>query len=84
MPHESRQHLARLGVMTHEIEQAERNILARAESAMERVQADIARLRPLAMVPGADEAQEYQQAVLDRSRLAVVVAQARKVLGVGS
>lgn len=81
MPTETRQHLARLESMRHQIEHAERNILARAEAAMERVQADIERLRPLAMVPGAKEADEYQQAVLDRGRLNVVIAQARRTLG---
>jgi len=75
-----RQHLADLAALSHKTEQAERNILARAESALARCQSDIDRLRPAALVPGASEAMEYQQAVMDRGRLQVVIAQARKLL----
>lgn len=78
---EARQHLARLESMRHQIEHAERNILDRAQAALKRTQEDIERLRPLALVPGAAEADEYQQAIHDRGRLQIVIAQARKVLG---
>jgi len=76
----TRRHLTELATLSHKTEQAERKILARAESALERCEADITRLRPVAMVPGAAEAQEYQQAVLDRGKLMQVIAQARKLL----
>ena len=57
----TRRHLTELASLSHKTEQAERNILARAESALERCQADITRLRPVAMVPGAAEAQEFRR-----------------------
>ena len=77
----TRRHLAELAAMANKVEQAERNILDLAEKALERCQADITRLRPAAMAPGAPEADEYQQAVLDRGKLQQVIAQARKLLG---
>ena len=76
----TRRHLTELASLSHKTEQAERNILAKAQAELERVQSRIAKLRPLALVPGATEADEYQQAVLDRGRLHQVIAQANKVL----
>lgn len=76
----TRRHLTELASLSHKTEQAERNILAKAQAELERVQSRIAKLRPLALVPGAAEADEYQQAVLDRGRLHQVIAQANKVL----
>ena len=76
----TRRHLTELAALSHQTEQAERNILAKAQAELERVQSRIAKLRPLALVPGATEADEYQQAVLDRGRLHQVIAQANKVL----
>ena len=76
----TRRHLTELAALSHQTERAERNILARAESALERCQADITRLRPAALIHGAAEAREYQQAVLDRGKLMQVIAQARKLL----
>lgn len=76
----TRRHLTELAALSHQTEQAERNILAKAQAELERVQSRIAKLRPLALVPGATEADEYQQAVLDRGRLHQVIAQANKIL----
>ena len=76
----TRRHLTELASLSHKTEQAERNILAKAQAELERVQSRIAKLRPLALVPGATEADEYQQAVLDRGRLHQVIAQANKIL----
>lgn len=76
----TRRHLTELAAMAHKVEQAERNILARAREELERVEAKLTRLRGPARVPGAPEADEYQQAVQDRGRLHLVIAQAQKVL----
>lgn len=76
----TRRHLTELATLSHKTEQAERKILANAEAELERVQSRIAKLRPMALVPGAAEAQEYQQAVMDRGRLHQVIAQANKIL----
>lgn len=76
----TRRHLTELATLSHKTEQAERKILAQAHEALDRAQADIKRLRPLALVPGAAESQEYQQAIMDRGRLHQVIAQANKIL----
>ena len=76
----TRRHLAELAAMANKVEQAERNILAKSQEELARVEARIKKLRGPAQVPGAPEADEYQQAVRDRGRLNVVIAQAQKVL----
>ena len=76
----TRRHLAELAALAHKTEAAERRILENAQAELERVQAKIKKLRGPAMVPGAPEADEYQQAVHDRGRLNVVIAQAQRIL----
>ncbi|MEY8688459.1 MAG: hypothetical protein AB9M53_01085 [Leptothrix sp. (in: b-proteobacteria)] len=80
MPH-PRQDLTTLHSMSRHIEQSERQILARAEAHLGDLQAKIKKLRGAAMVPGAAEAREYQDAVLDQGKVQIVIAQARRNLG---
>lgn len=75
-----RRHLTELSAMAAKTEAAERRILAQAQRHLSEVEARIKKLRSPAMVPGAAEAEEYQQAIMDRGRLNQVIAQAEKLL----
>lgn len=76
----TRRHLGELAAMSHQTQAVERQILERAESHLKKVQADIERTRPLALVPGADDADKYQELIMERGRLQQVIAQANSVL----
>lgn len=77
----TRRQLGELRAMAHQTEAMERKILDRAQSLLADVEKKIEAARPLALVPGAKEADEYQDLVAERGRLHVVIAQANKVLG---
>lgn len=76
----TRRKLGELGAMAHQTDAAERQILERAEAMLEDVQKKIDASRPRALVPGADEAAQYQDLIMERGRLQQVIAQARAVL----
>lgn len=73
----TRRHLGELAAMSDKTEAAERKILARAEGMLAKVEADIEKVRPTAMVDGADR---YQELIAERGRLHQVIAQAKAVL----
>jgi len=79
----TRRQLGELGAMAHQTEQAERDILARAEKRLVEVEAELsdgeARRRGLA---GDEAAQhKYLHLIEERGRLHQVIASARHVLG---
>lgn len=76
----TRRHLGELASLSDKTEAAERKILSSAEKRLADVEADIAKTRPLALVPGAAEATQYQELIAERGRLHQVIAQARAVL----
>jgi len=76
----TRRQLGELGSMAHQTEAMERKILERAEQRLQQVEKDIERTRPLALVPGAKEADVYQEMIMERGKLHQVIAQARAVL----
>lgn len=77
---DTRRQLGELGAMSAQTEAMERKILARAEEKLGEVEADIKKTRPLALVPGASEAEQYQRLIMERGRLMQVIAQAKAVL----
>lgn len=76
----TRRQLGELGVMAHQTDAMERQILARAESLLADVEQKLTSTRRLALVPGAIEAEQYQDLILERGRLQQVIAQAKAVL----
>lgn len=76
----TRRQLGELGAMAQQTEAAERKILERAESMLGEVQKKIDAARPRALVPGAQEAGQYQDLIMERGRLQQVIAQAKAVL----
>ena len=77
----ARRQLGELGAMAHQTEAMERKILDRAEGLLADVEKKIEATRPLALVPDAKEAGEYQELIMERGRLHQVIAQARQALG---
>lgn len=77
----TRRQLGELGVMAHQIDQAERKILARAEELLEGVQKKIDEASKTVLAQGDEASQEYQDLIMERGRLQHVIAQAREVLG---
>lgn len=73
----TRRHLGELGVMSAQVERAERQILAHAENMHADVQAKIKAARSAALTGGGDE---YTTLVAERGRLERVIAQARATL----
>lgn len=73
----TRRQLGELGAMAHQTEAMERKILDRAEALLADVEKKIETTRQLALVPGAKEADEYQELIMERGRLHQVIAQAR-------
>lgn len=73
----TRRQLGELAAMSHQTQAVERQILERAEVHLKKVQSDIERTRPLALVPGSVDAGKYQELITERGRLQQVIAQAR-------
>ena len=73
----ARRQLGELSAMAHQTEAMERKILDRAEGLLADVEKKIEATRPLALVPDAKEAGEYQDLIMERGRLHQVIAQAR-------
>lgn len=76
----TRRQLGELGVMAHQTDAMERKILARAEALLADVEKKIETTRQRALVPGADEAMQYQDLIMERGRLHQVIAQAKAIL----
>ena len=76
----TRRQLGELGAMAHQTEQAERQILARAEELLEDVQKKIEEARKTVLTDGATKSQEYQDLIMERGRLQHVIASAKQVL----
>lgn len=76
----TRRQIGELATMAAQTEAMERKILARAQELLAKVEADIEKVRPLALLPGADEATKYQELIIERGRLHQVIAQAKAVL----
>lgn len=73
----TRRQLGELGAMAHQTEAMERKILERAEALLADLEKKIETTRQMALVPGAKEAGEYQELIMERGRLHQVIAQAR-------
>lgn len=76
----TRRQIGELARMAQQTDAAERKILERAETLLGEVQEKIEAARPRALVPGAQEAGQYQDLIMERGRLQQVIAQARAVL----
>ena len=76
----TRRHLGELSALSAKTETAERQILKRAEEMLADVEGKIKDARPKALVPGASEADQYQELIMERGRLQQVIAQAKAVL----
>lgn len=76
----TRRQLGELGAMARQTEEAERQILAHAQRMLTDVEQKIASTRRLALVPGAVEAQQYQELIMERGRLQQVITQAKAIL----
>jgi|GEM_PF-2256876 len=76
----TRRQLGELATMSAQTEAMERKILARAEEKLTEVEDGIKKAKPLALVPGAAEAEKYQELIMERGRLHQVIAQAKAVL----
>lgn len=76
----TRRQLGELATMSAQTEAMERKILARAEEKLTEVEKGIKEARPRALVPGAKEAETYQELILERGRLHQVIAQAKQAL----
>jgi hypothetical protein len=67
-------HLGELAAMSHQTQEAERRILARAEEMLEQVQTDLKAAAGTALTTGG---QAYQDLIAEQGRLQQVIAQAR-------
>lgn len=76
----ARQRLGHLAGLARRTELAERAILAAALDRAEKVDADLLKLRPRVHTDPA-AADQYQELILEKGKLATVIAQARKHLG---
>lgn len=76
----TRRQLGELGAMAQQTEAMERQILKRAETMLSDVENKIHATRRLALVPGATEAEQYQELIMERGRLQMVIAQAKAIL----
>lgn len=70
--------LGELAAMSHQTQEAERRILARALEMLKQVEADIEPARAQALTGGGDH---YQHLISERGHLQQVVATSRKHLG---
>lgn len=75
-----RRQIGELSSLAAKTDEAERKILHAAEKRLEWVQSRLAELRSKAVVDG-EAGREYQDLALERGRLDLVIAQARKLLG---
>lgn len=73
----TRRHLGELAAMSHQTQEAERLILAKAEEMLDQVQKDLSKAATAALTGGEDR---YQHLIAERGRLQLVIAQARKNL----
>lgn len=69
--------LGELAAMSHQTQEAERRILAKALEMLTKVEADLPKAASAALTGGGDH---YQHLIAERGRLQQVVAQARKHL----
>ena len=69
--------LGELAAMSHQTQEAERRILAKALEILKQVEADLPKAASTAMTGGEDH---YMHLIAERGRLQQVVAQARKHL----
>ena len=76
----TRRQLGELGAMAHQTEQAERQILARAEALLADVQKKIDDARKTVLAEGATQSQQYQDLIKERGTLQHVIASAHQVL----
>lgn len=76
----TRRQLGELGVMSAQVERAERQILEHAQRLHGEVLAKLDEMRPQALQSEADST-EYQSLVAERGRLERVIAQAQQILG---
>ena len=76
----TRRHVGELGVMSAQVERAERQILEHAERLHSETLSKLDDLRPAAMRGGPEE-REYQELVAERGRLERVMSHSRQVLG---
>lgn len=72
--------LGELAAMQRRVEQTERNILARGEELLSQAEKTMADTRAAALAGDAEASRRYQEAVADRGRCQMVVAQARRML----
>ena len=72
--------LGDLAALSAKTEAAERRILAQAERRLDVIAGRLDEIRPRALLDEA-LADEYQRLILERGKLNLVVAQARRVLG---
>lgn len=74
-------HLGELAVMSHKVTETERRILARGQELLKAAQDAMDESRAAALAGDADASRRYQDAVAERGRCEMVIAQARKNLG---
>jgi hypothetical protein len=77
---DTRRQLGELGAMSAQVEQAERQILERAEKRLQEVEVELQKLRTAALAHDDDAPTRYQELVLERGKLHQVIAQARQHL----
>ncbi len=70
--------IGELAAMSHQTEEAERKILARAEELLTKVEKELPSAASKAMTGGGDR---YRELIDERGRLQQVIAQSRHVLG---
>lgn len=75
----ARRQLAELGELSHKTESTEKRILDAAERRLDIVQARLHELQGSAIIDKGAGA-EYQNLVLERGRLDIVIAQSKKIL----
>ena len=76
----ARKRLGHLAGLAHRTEAAERAILAAATEMLEKVEADLQKLRARVHTDP-DAAEQYQALTAERGQLQTIIAQARKTLG---
>jgi len=76
----TRAQLGELGAMSDQTQRAERQILERAEVLLSEAERRIEALRPKAVAGDAEASRDYQEAIEERGRLNIVIAQAQKNL----
>lgn len=77
---DTRRHLGELAAMSAQTQAAERRILELAEKRMQAVDQDIKAIRPKALSGDNQAIMKYQDAIMERGKLSLVIAQARAML----